>query len=91
MRLFLILVFLFFGFALIQFVFFLLTGNVNEPLSRVCSWLLKFYNQIISYLLFQTDLPPFPLQILMVNRVQMKFVDSEIEEEVPTEEKEETS
>ena len=81
-----------FGFALIQFVFFLFTGNVNEPLSKVCSWLLKFYNQIISYLLFRTDLPPFPFtDIDGESSLDEVVVDSEIEEEVPTEEKEETS
>ena len=81
-----------FGFALIQFVFFLLTGNVNEPLSRVCSWLLKFYNQIISYLLFQTDLPPFPFtDIDGESSSDEVVVDSENEEEVLSEEKEETS
>ena len=81
-----------FGFALIQFLFFLLTGNVNEPLSRVCYWLLKFYNQIISYLLFQTDLPPFPFtDIDGVSSSDEIIVDSEIVEEAPAEEKEETS
>jgi len=41
-----------FGFALIKFVFYLLTGNVIEPLSRFCSCLLNFYTYIIFYLLF---------------------------------------
>jgi hypothetical protein len=77
--------------TLIQFVFFLLTGNVNEPLSRVCSWLLKFYNQIIAYLLFQTDLPPFPFTDIDGESSSEVIVDSEIEEDVPKEEKEETS
>jgi hypothetical protein len=69
-----------------------LTGNVNEPLARVCSWLLKFYNQIISYLLFQTDLPPFPFtDIDGESSSDEIIVDSEIEEEAPADEKEETS
>ena len=77
---------------MIQFVFFLLTGNVNEPLSRVCSWLLKFYQQIISYLLFQTDLPPFPFtDIDGKSSSDEVVVDLEIEEDDPEKEKEETS
>ena len=71
-----------FGFALIQFIFFLLTGNVNEPLTRVCSWLLKFYNQIIYYLLFQTDLPPFPFTDIDGDSIKDEvIVDSEVEDE----------
>ena len=78
--------------SIIQFVFFLLNANVNEPLSKVCSWLLKFYHQIISYLLFQTDLPPFPFtDIDGESSSDEVIVDSEIEEDVPEEEKEETS
>ena len=81
-----------FGFALIQFVFFLLTGNVNENLSRVCSWLYKFYDQILSYLLFQTDLPPFPFTDIDAESSSDEVViDLEIEEGVPSEEKEETN
>ena len=81
-----------FGFALIQFVFYLLTGNVNENLSRVCFWLTKFYDQIVSYLLFQTDLPPFPFtDIDGESSADAVVVDLEIEEDVPSEEKEETS
>jgi hypothetical protein len=54
--------------------------------------LLKFYNQIISYLLFQTDLPPFPFtDIDGESSSDEVVVDSEIEEEFPSEEKEETS
>ena len=65
----------------------MLTGNVNEPLSRVCSWLLKFYNQIISYLLFQTDLPPFPFtDIDGESSKDEVIVDSEVEEENTVEE-----
>tara|TARA_B100001029_G_scaffold167985_1_gene161657 strand:+ start:363 stop:713 length:351 start_codon:yes stop_codon:yes gene_type:complete len=81
-----------FGFALIQFVFYLFTGNVNENLSRVCFWLTKFYDQIVSYLLFQTDLPPFPFtDIDGESSPDEIVVDSETEEEILTEEKEETS
>ena len=81
-----------FGFSLIQFVFFLLTGSVNMPLSRVCSWLLKFYNQIISYLLFQTDLPPFPFtDIDGESNSDEVVVDLETEEEASLEENEKTS
>ena len=75
----------------------LLTGNVNEPLSRVCSWLLKFYDQIISYLLFQTDLPPFPFTDIDGESSKNEvIVDSEVEEENPVketaaEDKEETN
>ena len=77
-----------FGFALIQFIFFLLTGNVNEPLSKVCSWLLKFYNQIISYLLFRSDLPPFPFtDIDGESHSDEVIVDTKIEDEVILEEK----
>ena len=49
-------------------------------------------DRIISYLLFQTDLPPFPFtDIDGESSPDEVVVDSEIEEEVPTEEKEETS
>ena len=75
------------GFALIQFLFFLLTGNVNEPLSRVCYWLLRFYDQIISYLLFQSDLPPFPFTDIDGQPSSAEvIVDSEVEEENAVEE-----
>ena len=65
---------------------------IRDSLSRVCSWLLKFYNQIISYLLFQTELPPFPFTDIDGESSSDEVIeDSEIEEEVPAEDKEETS
>ena len=80
------------GFALIQFIFFLLTGKENEPLSRVCYWLYKFSDQIISYLLFHSDLPPFPFTDIDGQPSSDEVIaDFEVAEETTEEDKQETN
>ena len=49
-----------FGFSLLQFLFYLFTGTVSERLDKVCNWLILFTIQIVNFLLFQSEDPPFP-------------------------------
>jgi hypothetical protein len=50
------------GLAFIQFLFFLFTSKVNEPLSDFNKHLFLFVSDTLKFLLFETDNKPFPFK-----------------------------
>ena len=50
------------GLAFIQFLFFLFTSKVNEPLSDFNKHLFLFVSDTLKFLLFETDDKPFPFK-----------------------------
>ena len=67
-----------FGFSLLQFLFYLFTGTVNERLDKVCNWLILFTIQIVNFLLFQSEDPPFPFNDIETSEL---VTDDPIEED----------
>ena len=50
------------GLAFIQFLFVLFTSKVNTSIANVNSYVIEFFEDSISFLLFQTEDKPFPFK-----------------------------
>ena len=50
------------GLAVIQFLFVLFTSNVNPSIANVNSYVIEFFEDSLSFLLFQTEEKPFPFK-----------------------------
>ena len=50
------------GLALIQFLFVLFTSKVNPSIANVNSYVIEFFEDSLSFLLFQTEEKPFPFK-----------------------------
>ena len=50
------------GLAFIQFLFVLFTSKVNPSIANVNSYVLEFFQDSLSFLLFQTEEKPFPFK-----------------------------
>ena len=50
------------GLAFIQFLFVLFTSKVNTSIANVNSYVIEFFEDSISFILFQTEDKPFPLK-----------------------------
>ena len=50
------------GLAVIQFLFVLFTSKVNPSISNVNSYVIEFFEDSLSFLLFQTEEKPFPFK-----------------------------
>ena len=50
------------GFAVIQFLFVLFTSKVNPSIANVNSYVIEFFQDSLSFLLFQTEQKPFPFK-----------------------------
>ena len=50
------------GLAVIQFLFVLLTSKVNQSIANVNSYVIEFFEDSLSFLLFQTEEKPFPFK-----------------------------
>ena len=50
------------GLAFIQFLFVLFTSKVNTSIANVNSFVIEFFEDSISFILFQTEDKPFPFK-----------------------------
>ena len=50
------------GLAFIQFLFVLFTSKVNPSIANVNSYVIEFFEDSLSFLLFQTEQKPFPFK-----------------------------
>ena len=50
------------GLAFIQFLFVLFTSKVNTSIAKVNSYVIEFFEDSISFILFQTEDKPFPFK-----------------------------
>ena len=50
------------GLAVIQFLFVLFTSKVNPSITNVNSYVIEFFEDSLSFLLFQTEEKPFPFK-----------------------------
>ena len=50
------------GLAVIQFLFVLFTSKVNLSIAKVNSYVIEFFEDSLSFLLFQTEEKPFPFK-----------------------------
>jgi len=50
------------GLAVIQFLFVLFTSKVNPSIANVNSYVIEFFGDSLSFLLFQTEEKPFPFK-----------------------------
>ena len=50
------------GLAVIQFLFVLFTSIVNPSIANVNSYVIEFFEDSLSFLLFQTEEKPFPFK-----------------------------
>ena len=50
------------GLAVIQFLFVLFTSKVNQSIANVNSYVIEFFEDSLSFLLFQTEEKPFPFK-----------------------------
>lgn len=50
------------GLAFIQFLFVLFTSKVNQPITQLNAVIVEFFNDSLSFLLFQTEEKPFPFK-----------------------------
>ena len=50
------------GLAFIQFLFVLFTSKVNLSIAKVNSYVIEFFEDSLSFLLFQTEEKPFPFK-----------------------------
>ena len=50
------------GLAVIQFLFVLFTSKVNPSIANVNSYVIEFFQDSLSFLLFQTEQKPFPFK-----------------------------
>jgi hypothetical protein len=50
------------GLAFIQFLFVLFTSKVNTSIANVNSYVIEFFEDSISFILFQTEDKPFPFK-----------------------------
>ena len=50
------------GLAAIQFLFVLFTSKVNPSIANVNSYVIEFFQDSLSFLLFQTEQKPFPFK-----------------------------
>ena len=50
------------GLAFIQFLFVLFTSKVNLSIANVNSYVIEFFEDSISFILFQTEDKPFPFK-----------------------------
>ena len=50
------------GLAVIQFLFVLFTSKVNPSIANVNSYVIEFFEDSLSFLLFQTEEKPFPFK-----------------------------
>ena len=50
------------GLAVIQFLFVLFTSKVNPSIANVNSYVIEFFQDSLSFLLFQTEEKPFPFK-----------------------------
>ncbi len=71
-----------FGFSLLQFLFYLFTGTVNERLDKVCNWLILFTIQIVNFLLFQSEDPPFPFNDIETSELVTDDPIDDLEEDL---------
>ena len=50
------------GLAFIQFLFVLFTSKINASIANVNSYVIEFFEDSLSFLLFQTEEKPFPFK-----------------------------
>ena len=50
------------GLAFIQFLFVLFTSKVNTSIANVNSYVIEFFEDSLSFILFQTEDKPFPFK-----------------------------
>ena len=50
------------GLSFIQFLFFLFTSKTNESIGNFNAYIIEFFHDTLSFLLFQTDDKPFPFK-----------------------------
>ena len=50
------------GLAVVQFLFVLFTSKVNPSIANVNSYVIEFFEDSLSFLLFQTEEKPFPFK-----------------------------
>ena len=50
------------GLALVQFLFYLFTGKANPSIANFNSYIIEFYDDILAFLLFETEEKPFPFK-----------------------------
>ena len=50
------------GLSFIQFLFFLFTSKTNESIGNFNAYIIEFFHDTLSFLLFETDDKPFPFK-----------------------------
>ena len=65
------------GLAFIQFLFVLFTSKVNPSIANVNSYVIEFFQDSLSFLLFQTEQKPFPFKN---NSEEEVVIEAEIED-----------
>ena len=72
------------GLAFIQFLFVLFTSKVNTSIANVNSYVIEFFEDSISFILFQTEDKPFPFKNNSDEEVVIEA--EEIEDSLPEKE-----
>ena len=50
------------GLAFVQFLFVLFTSKVNTSIANINSYVIEFFEDSLAFLLFQTEVKPFPFK-----------------------------
>ena len=72
------------GLAFIQFLFYLFTSKPNDSIANFNVYLLDFFGDSLSFLLFETDEKPFPFKSNSDVQVEGEVIEGESEPEPET-------
>ena len=72
------------GLAFIQFLFYLFTSKPNDSIANFNEYLLEFFGDSLSFLLFKTDEKPFPFKSNSDVQVEGEVIEGESEPEPET-------
>jgi hypothetical protein len=72
------------GLAFIQFLFYLFTSKPNDSIANFNVYLLDFFGDSLSFLLFETDEKPFPFKSNIDVQAEGEVIEGESEPEPET-------
>ena len=72
------------GLAFIQFLFYLLTSKPNDYIANFNVYLLDFFGDSLSFLLFETDEKPFPFKSNIDVQAECEVIEGESKPEPET-------
>ena len=72
------------GLAFIQFLFYLFTSKPNDSIANFNVYLLDFFGDSLSFLLFETDEKPFPFKSNIDVQAECEVIEGESKPEPET-------